>query len=64
LPDLRSKVSHIGPTDQAPEWKKNEWRRKAAWLGKNGESKKQTPPQEILRRRSFTTGAMPEAILH
>jgi hypothetical protein len=31
------RLSRMGPTDQAPEWKKNEWRRKAAWLGKLGE---------------------------
>lgn len=34
---FRVKVSHFGPSEQAPEWKKNEWRRQAAWLGKNGE---------------------------
>lgn len=34
---FKVKLSRFGPTDQAPEWKKNEWRRQAAWLGKNGE---------------------------
>ncbi len=31
------KVTKLGPTDQAPEWKKNEWRKKIAWLAKRGE---------------------------
>lgn len=31
------KMSRLGPTDQAPEWKKNEWRKKVAWLAKRGE---------------------------
>ncbi len=34
---FKVKVSHFGPTDQATEWKKNEWRRQAAWLGRLGE---------------------------
>ena len=34
---FKVRVSKFGPTDQAPEWKKNEWRRQAAWLGKLGE---------------------------
>ncbi len=34
---FKTKVSRFGPTDQATEWKKTEWRRKAAWLGKLGE---------------------------
>jgi len=34
---FKAKVSRMGPSDQAPEWMKNEWRRKAAWLGKLGE---------------------------
>ncbi len=34
---FKTKVSHFGPTDQATDWKKAEWRRKAAWLGKAGE---------------------------
>ena len=34
---FKVKLTRFGPTDQAPEWKKNEWRRKAAWLGKAGE---------------------------
>ena len=34
---FKVRLSRFGPTDQAPEWKKNEWRRQAAWLGKLGE---------------------------
>ena len=34
---FKAKVSRFGPSDQAPEWMKNEWRRKAARLGKLGE---------------------------
>ena len=34
---FRPKVSHFGPTDQAVDWKKNEWRHRAARLGKLGE---------------------------
>lgn len=34
---FKVKVSKFGPTDQAPEWKKNEWRKKVAWLAKRGE---------------------------
>lgn len=34
---FKTKVSRFGPTDQAVDWKKNEWRRKAAWLGTLGE---------------------------
>lgn len=34
---FKTKVSRIGPTDHAPEWKKNEWRKKAAYLGRLGE---------------------------
>ena len=34
---FKVKVSRFGPTDQAPEWLKNNWRRKVAWLGKAGE---------------------------
>lgn len=33
---FKVRVTRIGPTDQAPEWKKNEWRRRIAWLGKRG----------------------------
>ncbi len=34
---FKTKVTRMGPTDQAPEWKKNEWRKKVAWLAKRGE---------------------------
>ena len=34
---FKAKVSRFGPSDQVPEWKKNEWRRKTARLGKLGE---------------------------
>ncbi len=34
---FKTKVTRMGPTDQAPEWKKNEWRKKVAYLGKWGE---------------------------
>jgi putative NADPH-quinone reductase len=34
---FKVKVTRMGPTDQAPEWKKNEWRKKVAWLAKRGE---------------------------
>jgi putative NADPH-quinone reductase len=34
---FRTRMTHVGPTDRAPEWKKNEWRRKAAWLAKHAE---------------------------
>lgn len=34
---FKVKVTRMGPTDQAPEWKKNEWRRKMVHLGKLGE---------------------------
>jgi putative NADPH-quinone reductase len=34
---FKVKLSRIGPTDHAPEWKKNEWRRKAAYMGRLGE---------------------------
>jgi NAD(P)H dehydrogenase (quinone) len=34
---FKVKVTRFGPTDQAPEWKKNEWRRKVAYFGKVGE---------------------------
>ena len=30
-------LTRVGPTEQAPEWKKNEWRRRAAQLGTWGE---------------------------
>ncbi len=30
-------LSHFGPSDKAPEWKKNEWRRIVTRLGKLGE---------------------------
>ncbi len=34
---FKVKLTRFGPTDQAPEWKKNEWRRKVAWLAKRGD---------------------------
>lgn len=34
---FKPKVTHIGPTDFAPEWKRNEWRKKIVRLGKFGE---------------------------
>jgi hypothetical protein len=34
---FKVKMSRMGPTDHAPEWKKNEWRRKAAFFGRLGE---------------------------
>ena len=34
---FKTKVSHFGPSEIAPEWKKNEWRKKVALLGKLGE---------------------------
>lgn len=34
---FKVQVSRFGPTDQAPDWKKNEWRKKVAWLAKRGE---------------------------
>ena len=34
---FKTKVSHYGPSDTAPEWKKNEWRKKVATLGRLGE---------------------------
>ncbi len=34
---FKTKVSHFGPSEIAPEWKKNEWRKKVALLGKMGE---------------------------
>ncbi len=34
---FKVRLSRFGPTDQAPEWKKNEWRKKVAWLAKRGE---------------------------
>ncbi len=34
---FKVRLTRFGPTDQAPEWKKNEWRKVAARLGKAGE---------------------------
>lgn len=34
---FKVKMSRFGPTEQAPEWKKNEWRRRVTLLGKLGE---------------------------
>src|SRR3989344_2755200 len=31
---FKVKVTRFGPSDQAPEWMKNEWRKKILWLGK------------------------------
>ena len=34
---FKTKVTHFGPSDQAPEWMKNNWRRKVAWFAKRAE---------------------------
>ncbi|MBX4191866.1 NAD(P)H-dependent oxidoreductase [Candidatus Parcubacteria bacterium] len=34
---FNTKITRLGPTDMAPEWMKNSWRRKAAYLGRLGE---------------------------
>lgn len=34
---FKTKLTLIGPTDFAPEWKRNEWRKKVVRLGKFGE---------------------------
>lgn len=34
---FKTRVSHFGPSDHAPEWKIAGWRRKALYLGKMGE---------------------------
>lgn len=34
---FKTKVSRLGPSDHAPEWKLNEWRRRIARLGQLGE---------------------------
>jgi NAD(P)H dehydrogenase (quinone) len=34
---FKTKVTRLGPTDQAPEWKKTHWRKTVAYLGKLGE---------------------------
>jgi len=34
---FKTRATHFGPTDTAPEWLKNNWRKKAAWLAKRGE---------------------------
>jgi NAD(P)H dehydrogenase (quinone) len=34
---FKVRLTRMGPSDQVPEWKKNEWRKKAARLGKLGE---------------------------
>ncbi|MBC7836318.1 NAD(P)H-dependent oxidoreductase [Acetobacteraceae bacterium] len=34
---FKTKVSRFGPTEKAPEWKKNEWRKKVMRLGMLGE---------------------------
>ncbi|KKW35859.1 hypothetical protein A2852_02550 [Candidatus Adlerbacteria bacterium RIFCSPHIGHO2_01_FULL_54_23] len=34
---FKTKLCRMGPTNDTPEWKKNEWRKKAAYLGKLGE---------------------------
>lgn len=34
---FKTRVSHFGPSEQAPEWKLNEWRQKIIRLGTRGE---------------------------
>ena len=34
---FKVRISRFGPSETAPEWKKNEWRKKVALLGKLGE---------------------------
>lgn len=34
---FKTRVSHFGPSDHAPEWKLNEWRRKTLYFGKMAE---------------------------
>lgn len=34
---FKARATHFGPSEIAPEWKKNEWRRKVTRLGKLGE---------------------------
>lgn len=34
---FKVRMTLMGPTDQAPEWMKNEWRKKVAWIAKRGE---------------------------
>ena len=34
---FKAKVTHLGPSEKAPEWMLNQWRRKAARLGKLAE---------------------------
>ncbi len=34
---FKPKLTLVGPTDSAPEWKRNEWRKKVVRLGKFGE---------------------------
>lgn len=34
---FKTRVSHFGPTDHAPEWRRQQWRRTVARLGKLGE---------------------------
>jgi putative NADPH-quinone reductase len=34
---FKTRVTHLGPTEDAPEWLLNGWRRRAAYLGRLGE---------------------------
>jgi putative NADPH-quinone reductase len=34
---FRTRLTRLGPSEHAPEWKQNEWRRRVARLGKLGE---------------------------
>lgn len=34
---FRVRMTLLGPTDQAPEWMKNDWRKRVAWFAKRGE---------------------------
>lgn len=34
---FRTRVTRLGPTDNSPEWLKNNWRRRVVWMGRLGE---------------------------